>query len=272
MPKEEGEKVEEIFEKGTIARKGWDQLGSATKDKTAISQHIEEIKKYTNSQAISKRGPLVIIDCGNGTASNFAPKLFRELGCQNSHPKRTGGRLLPGRGSEPTEANLKDLIATVKSRRRTSESALTVMRTGSFSLTRTGVTFGATSPSHCVQRSPFERRKAPLSRPLPQATVPKKPWKKPGGKMEYVKVGVPYISGKMAEINAVSGGEEAGGSVWPEISWGKDGLMTAAKTVEENLRFRQKIIRAYQRAPHVFQLKGGSLKRAKRQNRNFSQK
>ncbi len=57
----------------------------------------------------------VVVDCGNGTASSFAPKLMRDLGCEVLELYCTSDPAFPNHLPDPVKPeNLRDLIATVR--------------------------------------------------------------------------------------------------------------------------------------------------------------
>lgn len=233
LSKEKGETIEKLFEAKRHRPLAWNEIRDAAKYKSAIREHLDEIKKHIDAKAISRRKPSLILDCGNGTAGLFAPYLFRELGCKVITLNAQPDGFFPGRNSEPTEANISDLIACVKALR----ADLGIAWDGDadrviFVDERGGYVWGDKSFALCI-RMKLRGKKGPVVTTVATSDVAKEAAEKSGGKMEYVKVGAPYISEKMVSSNAVIGGEEVGGVVWPEISWGKDGLMTAAKIVEE---------------------------------------
>lgn len=97
--------------------------------KKAITGHFEEgsgrlecispvddyIKMIKDKIKLGRKQLKVVVDCGNGTASFFAPRLFKELGCEvvplycDSNPE------FPNHFPDPVRPeNLKDLIAAVK--------------------------------------------------------------------------------------------------------------------------------------------------------------
>jgi len=112
---ERGEQIEKLMDNAEVA--GWDKVGRMTYYDMAASDHIDAIKKLVDTEKIRKKKLKIVLDCGNGTASVIAPKLFKDLGAEimtlNSH---LDGRF-PGRPSEPTEKNVKELMAAVKSRK-----------------------------------------------------------------------------------------------------------------------------------------------------------
>lgn len=57
----------------------------------------------------------VVVDAGNGAASNFAPELYRKLGCEVIELFCTPDGRFPNHEADPTvEKNLRDVIAAVK--------------------------------------------------------------------------------------------------------------------------------------------------------------
>ena len=53
-----------------------------------------------------------------------------------------------------------------------------------------------------------------------------------GGSIDYTKVGAPIVARRMIEINAVFGGEENGGLIFPKHQYCRDGAMGMAKVLE----------------------------------------
>ena len=107
---EQTEEVERLIAEG--GRKApWDQMFSERPWEGAVDEHILTI--------VEDVGPVersVAIDCGCGATGPVSPRLFRDLGCNivtlNANPD---GRF-PGRPSEPSEANLGDLMTLCKAR------------------------------------------------------------------------------------------------------------------------------------------------------------
>ena len=55
---------------------------------------------------------------------------------------------------------------------------------------------------------------------------------KAGGEVIYTAVGSPVVARKMIDTDAIFGGEENGGLIFPEMQYCRDGAMTAAKMLE----------------------------------------
>lgn len=98
-----------IAEGGRTA--AWDEMFEERPWTGAIDEHILTI--------VEEVGPIersLVLDCGCGATGPVSPRLFRDLGCKlvtlNAHPD---GRF-PGRPSEPSEANLGDLMRLCKAK------------------------------------------------------------------------------------------------------------------------------------------------------------
>ena len=68
--------------------------------------------------------------------------------------------------------------------------------------------------------------------PVTTSTVFEDVITKEGGNVAYTKVGSPIVAREMIEKNAVFGGEENGGLIFPEIQYCRDALMTIAQMLE----------------------------------------
>jgi phosphomannomutase/phosphoglucomutase len=212
----------------------WNGTGRITKHRTATHDHVEAIKSLVDGKKITKRRPKLVIDCGNGTACMIAPKLLMELGCEvlalNSHPD---GRF-PGRPSEPTEANVKELIAVVKSSGADAgiawdgdgDRVIFVDEKGGYVI---GDRVYALS---ILWKATGKKLKGDVVTTVATSRAVGDVAKKCGAAVRYTAIGAPALCEEMAKGNASIGGEEVGGVIWPELSMAKDGFMTAAKLAE----------------------------------------
>ncbi|KAF5067305.1 Phosphoglucosamine mutase [anaerobic digester metagenome] len=107
---EQTEEVERLIAQGG-RKAGWDEMFEERLWPGAIDEHILTI--------LEEVGPVersIVLDCGCGATGPVSPRLFRDLGCNvvaiNANPD---GRF-PGRPSEPSEANLGDLMSLCKAK------------------------------------------------------------------------------------------------------------------------------------------------------------
>ncbi len=232
---ERGEEIEKIYGDPAAPRASWDMLGKESDHQHAIDRHIQEILGYTDASAIRKASPKVILDCANGTASYIAPRLFRELGCRMTTLNAQPDGFFPGHNSEPTKDNLADLTATVKATGAVMgvawdgdcDRVIFIDEKGDYII---GDKSYALSVEIALKES--KQKKPKIVTTVATTDMIKDIAKKHGAEFIYTKVGGPYLAEELLKHNAVSGGEEAGGVIWPAISPGKDGFITAAKILE----------------------------------------
>ena len=101
--------IEELILGESLEVAPWSEIGQSRGYPRAIEEHIESIARDFPKALDVK----VALDCGDGAASVITPYLLRRLGCEvvESNCQPTGGFPQP---SEPTEANLGDLMQTVR--------------------------------------------------------------------------------------------------------------------------------------------------------------
>ena len=232
VSRERGAEIEKLLGKAKLQQ--WDRVGTITEYDMATAEHIAAIGSHLDGARIGRKKPKIVLDCGNGTACLIAPKLFKSAGCDittlNSHPD---GRF-PGRPSEPSEANVKVLMDTVRSSGADAGVAwdgdgdrvifvdekgryvigdkvyaLSILwKAGSGKLRGDIITTAATS--RCVEDVA----------------------KRLGAKVRYTAIGAPYLCEEMLKKPGAMAGEEVGGVIWPELSMAKDGFFTAMKMAE----------------------------------------
>ena len=256
LTKEKGEQIEALFESGRFKRADWDGLKGVSRYELAIREHIDEIRKHMDEEAIAKRKPFLVLDCGNGVAGLFAPYLFRELGCRIITLNAQPDGFFPGRNSEPTRENLSDLIKTVKALKADMGIAWDGDGDRVIFIDENGEYVWGDKSFALSARIRMREKKGVVATTVATSDVVKEVVEASGGKIEYTKVGAPYIAERMVETKAVLGGEEVGGVVWPEISLGKDGFMTAAKIVEEVCRSGKPLSALIASLPTYFNAKG----------------
>ena len=212
----------------------WDRTGRVTKYRAATRDHAAAIKSLVDGKKIRKRRPKLVIDCGNGTAALIAPQLLTDLGCEvlalNSHPD---GRF-PGRPSEPTEANVKELIGTVKSSGSDAgiawdgdgDRVVFVDENGNYVI---GDRVYALS---ILWKAAGRKLAGDAVTTVATSKAVEDVAKKCGARVRYTAIGAPALCEELARGGAAIAGEEVGGVIWPELSMAKDGFMTAAKLAE----------------------------------------
>jgi phosphomannomutase/phosphoglucomutase len=234
ISKERGEEIERIFESHGYKRAAWNELKPVEKYEEACSDHTKAILAAVDASAFRKKKPKLVLDCANGTTGRIAPALFKSLGCSVTTLNAQEDGHFPGRHSEPTEANIQDLIASVKELRADmgiawdgdGDRVVFVDERGKFII---GDKIFALCEKMALAKA---KKNSTIVTTVSTSNAIRDLAEVRGSKIHYCKVGAPYISEEMKKLNAVMGGEEVGGVIWPSLSYGKDGLMTAAKIAE----------------------------------------
>jgi len=215
VSKERGSEIEKLME-GELA--AWDKVGRITRYENATKDHINAIKDLVGSVEKKK----IVLDCGNGTAAVIAPALFKELGAEittlNSH---LDGKF-PGRPSEPTKDNVKELIIAVKSTKADAGIA--------WDADGDRVIFVDENGEYVIGDKVFalsilwNNKKGDIV----TTVATSKAIEDICENVRYTAIGAPYLCEEMVRKEAVMGGEEVGGVIWPELCLAKDGFMTGA--------------------------------------------
>jgi len=230
ISKERGEEIEELM--GRTENAEWNKTGEFCKCGDFIREYLEAVKKHVDIDKITKRKPKLVLDCGNGTAPVIAPVLFKELGCEVVLiNERIDGRF-PGRPSEPSEENVKELIERVSKEKADMgvawdgdcDRVIIVDEKG-------GYVIGDKVFAIC-EILKLKEKKGDVVTTVATSKAIEDIADKFGVKVRYTKIGAPYLSEEMAKGKAVIGGEEVGGIILPEISLAKDGFSSIAKIVE----------------------------------------
>jgi len=231
ISRERGAEIEKLLDAPMLA--AYDIVGKISGYDMATDDHIKAIAGLVDGGRIKQKKPKIILDCGNGTASVIAPKLFKELGCEiislNSH---LDGRF-PGRPSEPSEANVKELLIAVKSMKADAGIAWDadgdrVIFVDEFG----GYVIGDKVFALSILWKLSSGKKGDIVTTVATSKAAEDVASRFGCKVRYTAIGAPYLCEEMRKKSAMIGGEEVGGVIWPELSQAKDGFITGAKLAE----------------------------------------
>ncbi|MCS4542421.1 MAG: phosphoglucosamine mutase, partial [Euryarchaeota archaeon] len=223
ISKEEAEPIEKILFEGKFNYVPWNKVGKIT--------NLNFLDTYNNTILdLVDRGPVkntklkVIVDPGNGTTCLTTPFLLQKLGCQIITLNSQLDGTFPGRDSEPTPENLKDLskavIATGSdlgiAHDGDGDRCVVVDENGNI---LSGDRTLAILAFYLLKAKPGE----PVITTVATSQVIDDIAKMFGSKIVKTKVGDVYVSKALKEMNAYVGGEENGGVIYPEFVFGRDG-------------------------------------------------
>ncbi len=250
VPRSVESAIEEAVEAHRVRTVGYDAVGSVYPVTDGADRYVDGIVHQVDSARIRRRNFTVVLDCGNGASVVSSPMLLRKLGCRvitlNGNPDGT----FPGHLSEPTEANIQDLIRTVPAvgadlgiaHDGDADRAVFVDASGRFV---PGEETLALLARDAVERAGGGIVVSPVSASLSLEDAVR-PF---GGSVIYTRVGSPAVTHEMQAQKAVFGGEENGGLIFPKFQYARDGGMSAAGLLDLLARLDQTLTEALSTVP-----------------------
>jgi len=233
MSRENEEAIEKIYHEGSHARADWTRVGSIEPYLTANEDYVKGVVSRVDSTAIKAANLRVALDCSNGAGALVTPKLLEKLGVRyvtlNADPDGT----FPGHFSEPTPENSAQLIKLVSKggfdfgviQDGDADRAIFVDDRGRYM-------YGDRSLALVAHHICQERKGGLVVTTVGSSMCIEDAVRMAGGSVIYTRVGSPVVARVMKERNAVFGGEENGGLIFPEFQYCRDGGMSVAKVLE----------------------------------------
>ncbi|HHF55701.1 MAG TPA: phosphoglucosamine mutase [Thermoplasmatales archaeon] len=222
--------IEKIYFNERFKLAAWNELGKVY-DIDILDFYIEGVLDKVDVERIKSNDFKVVVDCGNGAACYTMPYLVGQMANVISLNAQPDGNF-PGREPEPTEENIKDLMRTVKAVNADlgvaydgdADRAVFVDEKGNFIH---GDKSLAIMAGYMV-----EKQRGKIVTPVSTSSCVEEYVKARGGEVVYTKVGAPIVARKMVEVDAVFGGEENGGLMFPSHQYCRDGGMATAAMLE----------------------------------------
>ena len=232
LAKEQEEEIEKIYFSESYRKVTWDKVGSLSRWDGAIDLYIDAILSKVDVDSIKRANLHVVLDCGNGAGAVVAPELLRRLGCKLTMINCELDGLFRGRPSEPIPENLEELMKKVKevgadlgvAQDGDADRAIFVDEKGNY-------VFGDQSFT-LLAKYIVREKKGIVVTPVSTSSALEEVVKSEGGDVIYTRVGSPIVARVMKKVNAVFGGEENGGLIFPEHQYCRDSAMTIAKMLE----------------------------------------
>ncbi len=233
IPPEAERAIERAVEEGKAPRASFDRQGRIRPDGAGVDRYVEGILGQVDRDLIARKGLRVVLDCGNGASAVTSPTLLSRLSVRALTLNANVDGLFPGHLSEPTEANLDDLLRTVQSVKPDlgvahdgdADRAVFVDEGGRF-------VPGERILALLAREAVREAGGGTVVTPVTSSQAVEEVVGALGGRVHYTRVGSPVVSRAMKEQKAVFGGEENGGCLFPRHQLARDGAMTLAKVLE----------------------------------------
>jgi len=234
----------------------YDRVGSIVADAHGARAYVDGILAHVDADRIREHRFSIVLDCGNGASVPTSPVLLHRLGCRvvtlNGHVDGT----FPGHLSEPTEANLQDLVRVVPA----AEADLGIAHDGDADRAVFVQANGRFVPGEeiltLLAQDAVERHRGGLVvSPVSASQAVEEAVRPFGGRVIYTRVGSPSVTHAMQEHGAVFGGEENGGLIFPAFQLARDGAMTAASVLDLLARKEAPLDRLLAELPHYTMIK-----------------
>ncbi|HUT26705.1 MAG TPA: phosphoglucosamine mutase [Methanomassiliicoccales archaeon] len=92
-------------------RTAWNSMFQEQRWEGAVDEHINAIL-----EEVGQADRPLVLDCGCGATGTVSPRTFSEMGCEVLTLNANPDGMFPGRPSEPSEENLKDLMNLAKAK------------------------------------------------------------------------------------------------------------------------------------------------------------
>jgi len=230
LSRKKEKEIEKIYFNEHFHKAAWNELGKVY-DIDILDFYIEGILDLVNVEKIKECNFKVVIDCGNGAACYTMPYLVSQMANVITLNAQPDGNF-PGRMPEPTEENVNELMKTVKAIKADlgiaydgdADRAIFIDENGNF-------VYGDKSLA-IVAGYVVEKKRGKVVTPVSTSSCVEEYVRAKGGEIVYTKVGAPIVARKMVEVDAVFGGEENGGLMFPEHQYCRDGGMATAAMLE----------------------------------------
>ncbi len=231
MARDKEEEIEKIYYSKEFQYARWDEVGKFKANDEISFAHMDHISSLIVPDSGWKKLK-VVIDCSNGPAGKFTPKILRDMGCDVHTINAQPDGMFPGRLPEPLEKNLSGLMNAVVNAGADlgiahdgdADRATFVDEKGNY------INGDESLAVFTIDSLATEKGKVVVpvntSRKVIDSIVEN------DGEVELTPIGSPVIARRMKMVNARVGGEGNGGVIFPENMLCRDGIMTAAKMVE----------------------------------------
>lgn len=227
------EEIEKIYFEKSYSLTDWKNVGECSTWDGSIDLYINGILSTVDVDLIRKKQFHVVLDCGNGVGSVVAPILLEKLGCKITGLYCEPDGTFPGHNSEPLPENLGDLMKTVAE----ADASFGIAQDGdadrAIFIDENGTYIWGDKTLSLAGKFLTKQNKGGISvTPVTTSTCFEDAIRDSGGEIIYTQVGSPIVARVMMEKNAVFGGEENGGLIFPELQYCRDSAMSLAMMLE----------------------------------------
>jgi phosphomannomutase len=246
---EENKQLLTVLKKKAFVSQPVAKIGSVSTPEDPLADHLAALLKFfrplLQRESVRKKKLKVVVDCCNGAASEIAPRLLAELGCQVVPLFDEPTKAFP-RGAEPLPHNLRVLGKTVKAKKADLGFAIDPDADRLAVVDQTGTPLGEERTLVIAADAFFDSargkaRRGPYVVNLSTSMANDDVAKKHGVEILRTKIGEAHVVDRINQTSAPFGGEGNGGVIFPRIHPGRDAATAMAWMVLALSRTKQTI-------------------------------
>jgi mannose-1-phosphate guanylyltransferase/phosphomannomutase len=225
-------KIEGVFFREQFHRVLSDEVGDIVYPARISDFYRKDLLRTIDQETVRKVGLNVVIDCANGAGSMVAPAVLGELGCRVTTLNARFDEFLGPRTFEQIPSSILNLARVVKALDADLGVALDGDADRAMFVDEEGnVLSGDASLAMFSREMVKEKKGGTIIVPTSSSRVINRIIEPSGGKVIRCKLGARPLLDAIIHHNAVFGGEESGGFVFPVFQKGYDGMFAAAKII-----------------------------------------
>ncbi len=246
-------KIESIFFREAFERVLPDEVGDLTYPARTNEFYRKDILKFIDSGIVKKEGLKVVIDCANGAGSSVAPTVLGEIGCEVTTLNSRLDEIAGPRTFEQVPSSMLNLARVVKAIDADIGIALdSDADRVIFVDEKANVLSGDTTLALLSRERVKDHKGSKVVVPVSSSRIINHIVEPNGGEVIRCKIGARNLLDAMTKHDAVFGGEETGGFVFPEFQKGFDGIFSSAKLIEILAKEDVKLSKLYGDLPNLF--------------------
>ncbi len=249
-------RIESIFFREAFQRVLPDEVGDLIYPARTVDFYRKDLLKFLDLGTIKKAGLRVVIDCANGAGSSVAPAVLGEIGCDVTTLNSRLDEIVGPRTFEQGPSSIFNLARVVKAIGADVGIALDgdadrVM----FVDEEANVLSGDISLALLSRERVKEYKGGKVVVPVSSSRIINRIVEPSGGEVIRCKIGARSLLDTMTKYEAVFGGEETGGFVFPEFQKGFEGILSSAKITEILAKGNVKLSTLHGDLPSLYMVK-----------------
>lgn len=246
-------KLESVFFREAFQRVLPDEVGDLIYPARIVDFYRKDLLRHVDFEAIRKTGLRVVIDCANGAGSAVAPAILGEIGCDVTTLNSRFDEIVGPRTFEQVPSSILNLTRVVKAIGADVGIALDSDADRALFVDEDGNALSGDVSLALLSRERVKEYKGgKIVVPVSASRIINSIVEPEGGEVVRCKIGARSLLDAIVKYEAVFGGEETGGFVFPEFQKGFDGIFSSAKIVEILAREDERLTKLYTNLPSLY--------------------